>query len=120
MLLHLLASDLDNLRIGDTNDAEPPRLGFVGLELPLHPVAVVADVSFGEHDKLRAEPGPRSYTDVYRSGKGGVCILQKKTHQRPLRFKEEWIEEFIERNTIDPENGIPLPRKRMQKIALDF
>lgn len=38
----------------------------------------------------------------------------------PIRFREEWIEEFIEENTTDPANGAPPARKRRQKVSLDF
>ena len=33
----------------------------------------------------------------------------------PVRFKEEWIEEFIEDGTIDPGNGAPMRRARNGK-----
>jgi len=33
----------------------------------------------------------------------------------PVRFKEEWIEEFIENCTIDPGNGVPMKRERNGK-----
>ncbi len=33
----------------------------------------------------------------------------------PVRFKEEWIEEFIEHCTIDPGNGVPMKRERNGK-----
>ena len=36
----------------------------------------------------------------------------------PVKFKEEWIEEFIEEHTIDPNNGHPT-RKNGKKRKID-
>ena len=38
----------------------------------------------------------------------------------PIRFKEEWLEEFITEHTTDPGNGKPRPRKKRAKVTLDF
>ena len=38
----------------------------------------------------------------------------------PVKFRQEWLEEFIEQHTVNPSNGVPKPRKHRSKVTLDF
>ena len=39
----------------------------------------------------------------------------------PVKFREEWLEEFVEQHTVNPGDGVAPPRKQARaEVALDF
>jgi len=43
-----------------------------------------------------------------------ICFFQT-TKGAPVKFKTEWIEEFIDKHTVDPEKGAPSSNGRKKK-----
>ena len=65
--------------------------------------------------------GVRKIVDRSRAKARGVRIhgptirFFQTTRGAPVMFKEEWIEEFIDEHTVDPEKGIPSSNGRKKK-----
>lgn len=47
--------------------------------------------------------------------RGPTIRFFQTTRGAPIKFKEEWIEEFIEEHTVDPSNGKPSKNGRKKK-----
>ena len=74
---HVTTGEFDNVGIGNPNDTKPLCLRFIGLKLPLHPVAMIGDVSLGELDKLFAESGPGANTNTNGHRQRRVGMFQQ-------------------------------------------